>query len=67
MRWCLLGLLIAVGCSVLGCDDAEVSSVKPPDLDWQPCECNGLTRGLSDGDMMKLNMYLSRDECEVGE
>jgi len=64
MRWCLLGLLIAVGGSVLGCD-TEVSSISPPDLDWQPCECNGLTRGLSDGDMMKLNMYLSRDECEV--
>ena len=46
---------------------ADDLRVKPPDLDWKPCECNGLTRGLSDGDIMKLNMYLSRDECEVGE
>ena len=50
-------MVVALGGSVLSCDDAEVSSIeaerqsliKPPDLDWQPCECNGLTR----------------DECEV--
>ena len=65
MKCFLVGLLIAVGGSMLGCDDTEVSSIKPPELDWQPCECNGMTRGLSDGDMMKLNMYLSSDTCEV--
>ena len=75
MKWFIFGALIAVGGSMLGCDGAEVSSIeaerqsliKPPELDWQPCECNGLTRGLSDGDIMKLNMYLSSDTCEVGK
>ena len=56
-------MVVALGGSVLA-DDLRV---KPPELDWRPCECNGLTRGLSDGDIIKLNMYLSRDECEAIE
>ena len=46
-------------------DDSERK--KPIDLDWQPCECGGMTRGLSDGDIMKLNMYLSSDMCKLEE
>ena len=39
-------------------------SLKPSDLDWQPCNCNNMTLGLSDGDIMKLNMFLSSDSCQ---
>lgn len=58
MKILLTALIIETAVLVTG-----LPALEPPELDWQPCECNGMTRGLSDGDIMKLNMYLSRDDC----
>ncbi len=46
---------------------SAMKPIEPPELDWQPCSCNGLTRGLTDGDIIKLNMYLSKDDCQKEE